>query len=190
MKLRKAVVLLIAIFFVSCASPVAYKVSKDFEAISPVTVALIIIEENEDSREAIPFTLDVMEAALRGKGYNVVSRNRTFEAGAIGEYNADAVVFATITKWRKFNMPLYSSFKVAMEFEMVSSEGQRIWRASFDQKASQISRDKEVRRVLTTEIYEPLISRIVSNAFYSLPVATGAVGVTEGDEKRYFDWLP
>lgn len=206
MYLKKTALYFIALFvFVAatgCGKTVSYKLSNEYAISNPRSIAILPLSSDvkDADREGLQLFRQAIYSKLKEKNMRVVpisvvddaavklgvdylARMKPHEACAL--FKTDAVLYGTLSEWDVDTFVTYASLKVGASFALYSSDGTRLWKASYDTTERDARFDKTQVELAVVKAYEPRIQRIVDAVFYTLPPAKV---ITE--KKSYYDWLP
>jgi hypothetical protein len=206
MSLRKTVLYFAALIAVviatGCGKTVSYRLSDEYAISSPKSVAILPLAsdvKNAD-RESLQLFRSAIYSKLKEKNFRVlpltivddaavklgvdyVAHMKPNEAAAL--FKTDAVLYGTLSDWDVDAFVTYASLKVGASFALYSSDGTRLWKASYDTTERDTRFDKTQLELAVVKAYEPRIQRIVDAVFYTLPPVK-----IMSEKKRYYDWLP
>ncbi len=199
--MKKLLIILVLLFAASgCSKKVSYKISPEFVAHAPHTVAVLKLGgiETDDSDTALFRTIIINK--LTERNYLVISEETVDEiyssvgaeaiktmspAEAASLFKADAVLYGAVTAWDKRSLSKYASLRVGSKFELYAADGLRLWAAAYQTKEADLRFDSEQVKLSVLDATEPRIQRNLDAIFITLPRVT----VTR-EKKRYFNWLP
>ena len=186
-----------------CANTVSYDLSGRYGEFRPYTIAVLppVFDEGvQEDRVAGDLLRKMVFEKLKLRGYGALPLEEVDAAAgkegvllkgkdpgeAARLLNADAALYIRITGWESRLFVTYASIKLESVFELYASRGQeRLWRASYAVKESDIRLDRESMELAVIKAYEPMIERFTDAVMRTLPPAEPGVR-----ERKFFDWLP
>ncbi len=200
MKKLLTIILLLSFALSGCGPGVKKTVSDKFSFFAPHTVAILPLKfagANSNGRpeagvealfnKMIANKLSQMNyrplgAAEVDKRLDNTEREPREMAGLMG---TDAVLYTTITEWKSDIVVRYAYLKVTATFELYSSGGTLLWKATHDIRESDIRLEKKPLELAIIKAYEPSVQRFINIVFSTLPASE-----SRPEEKSFFKWLP
>ncbi len=194
------IILVLLLAAAGCSKKVSYKVSPEYVAHAPRTIALLRLGGVETEDDDMALFRTVIINKLTERNYLVISEeavgeiysstgaeaiNKMSPAEAALLFKADAVLYGAVTSWDKHSLSKYASLRVGSKFELYAANGLRLWAAAYQTKEADMRFDTEQMKLSILDATEPRIQRNLDAIFITLPRVT----VTR-EKKRYFNWLP
>ncbi|MDP8256616.1 MAG: DUF799 family lipoprotein [Candidatus Alcyoniella australis] len=191
---RAAVLLLImlcALALIACSSAQKHYTSPDFDPFRMLSVAVLPPFNATADMDAPEAFRPIVEQELRDRGYNVLSSGTVDqlmqdEGMYVAEdlhlldmqdlyeiFGTDAVLFTTVTVWKKTFLVQYASITVGARFELVEvPSGEVIWWWDDRVVDLRVGVDRETTAqtwIFALSPYEPYVRQVSQRAFSTLP---------------------
>ncbi|MEK7773481.1 MAG: hypothetical protein AAB307_03970 [Deltaproteobacteria bacterium] len=207
-KIGRLLVLVAAVAVLAgCASSVSYTLDPGYGKASPVKIAVLPViisgkdpgaSEDRDigrlfrgmSFERLrqmnyrPVPLEEIDGRLNRPGEGRLMDKTPREAAMA--LDADAVLYIRLTGWDKGKLPAYASLEVEGSYELYSSDGRRLWDASYSTKEADLGLDGKTMELGVLKAYEPRIQRFVDAVFSTLPQREA----NGHEQETFYQWLP
>ena len=178
--------------FMGCMGEIAHKVSPEFQAHPPRSIAVLPVLNETVSLKAPELLRPILSQRLSRKGYEVpgtesidikLQEKDIWEAGQIHSMTpqelgkllgTDALLYSAVTEFNTTYMVVYASMTVGARFWLVDTRsGNRIWESEHEVKEKKMGFDsRSIQDALSfaaLQSYQPYMEQVVDGSMATLP---------------------
>ena len=191
-----ALLIITVLFVQGCSKKIKAGIDMQPEAKWKQIAVLPVVDKTGESQAAQIMRTEMIDE-LFFKGYvkilpetidekltNFYKKGVSVQPQVVGDnLGVDAVLYCTLSEWKKSAMLAYSSMSIKADFELKSAKGGEVlWKESKTVVKRNFHPLKREIRELTLMDYEPAVQELVTNAIASLP--NGPNFVAKGPLKK------